>query len=124
MRSWMWIIAVAAPSFLTLGCPTSNAAVIKAASFACKSESLVAKSVEKPKGNGSDLASFQSKVVTGDCIQLTRGQQDSVDEKHGGLWCVRLMGALDCFWTPDKGVDLNATSSPAMADQPRHGRKH
>jgi hypothetical protein len=120
----MWIVASAAACVVILGCAGADAAVIKAAAVACKNEPLIVKPVEKPKGKTPDPASLRSKGATGDCMQFARGQQVSVDEKHGDLWCVRPMGALDCFWTSDKGVDLNAAPSTDSASQPRQSRRH
>jgi len=38
---------------------------------------------------------------------FNRGQEVSVDERDGNLWCVAARGDLDAIWTIDKVIDLN-----------------
>jgi len=116
---------------LALAQSPAYSAAAKATFFACKTRPVFKKAFERPAGKADQdtkddkdkrEAYFKAKVASGDCTQLARGEEVSVDQRDGDLWCVRPSGDLDCYWTADKAIDLNPSASPAGA-QP-HGSRH
>lgn len=126
------------PGLLLLAQSPARAAAAKATFFACKDQMVFKKAFQLPASKGSQDAKkdtkidknaadayFKAKVATGDCLQFARGQDVSIDQRDGNLWCVRLSGGLDCYWTIDKAIDLNpSTTTPTTGDQPRRTRNH
>jgi len=125
------------PGLLVLGPSPAHAAAAKATAFACKEAAVFKKAFEQPAGKtnkdpkaASDTkeikkntdAYFKAKVATGECLQIARGQPVSVDERNGNLWCVRLTGGLDCFWTAEQLIDLYPSGS--TSEQPRRTKNH
>jgi hypothetical protein len=125
------------PGLLILGASPAHAAAVKATVFACKEAAVFKKAFEQPAGKAnkdpkaaSDTkeirkntdAYFKAKVATGECLQLARGQTVSVDERNGNLWCVRLSGGLDCYWTAEQLIDLYPSGS--TSEQPRRTKNH
>jgi hypothetical protein len=125
-------------SFLLARSP-AHAAAAKATFFACKDRMVFKKAFQLPVGKGGQdtkketkedktnaEAYFKAKVATGDCLQFARGQDVSIDQRDGNLWCVRLSGGLDCYWTIDKAIDLNpsTTTTTSTGDQSHHTRNH
>jgi len=84
-------------------------AALKVATPACADEATLKKGYQIPAdADGKKaVAYFKGRIDAGECQQLARGQEVTVDERHEPLWCVRPSGGLDCFWTLAKAVDLN-----------------
>jgi hypothetical protein len=141
------------PAFFFLAQSPAHAAAAKATYFACKEQAVFKKAFEHPAGkpgkvaaakdpaandpHGKDLADkdakenkdkrdayFKAKVATGECTQLARGEDLSVDERAGDLWCVRPSGGLDCYWTLDQAIDLNPSMSASTGAAQTRGSKH
>ncbi len=127
------------PGLLFLARSPAHAAAAKATFFACKDRMVFRKAFQLPAGKGpqdtkkdtkddknSADAYFKAKVATGDCLQFARGQDVSIDQRDGDLWCVRLSGGLDCYWTIDKAIDLNpsTTTTTTTGDQSHRTRNH
>jgi hypothetical protein len=140
------------PAFFLLAQSPAHAAAAKATFFACKEQAVFKKAFEHPAGKpgknlakdpaakdllGKDLADkeakenrdkrdayFKAKVVTGECTQLARGEDLSVDERAGNLWCVRPSGGLDCYWTLDQAIDLNPSMSASTGAAQTRSSKH
>jgi hypothetical protein len=111
MRAIACLTTFILPSLLLLDQSPAKAAAANATFFACKNEAIFKKAFEAPAGKAvkddkevrrNADAYFKGKVAAGDCLQLARGQTVTVDERHGDMWCVRLAGGLDCYWTTEK----------------------
>jgi hypothetical protein len=100
----------------------ADAAALKGAVAACKDQADIKKALVRAsdKETKATAAYIKSKTASGDCLQLTRGAQVDVDQRDGVLWCVRPAGALDCYWTLDKAVDLYPANS-ATSGQSQSG---
>ncbi|OBS54225.1 hypothetical protein A8B73_01725 [Methylosinus sp. 3S-1] len=88
--------------------PAAQAAVARGAVLACRDPADI-KRAFKPineKTAKDDAAYFKSRLSAGECVQLVRDQKVLVDQRDGPLWCVRPSGALDCYWTLEKAIDL------------------
>lgn len=98
-----------ASALLMLGGGPAFGAALKVAAPACSDEATLKKGYQIPAdADGKKAAAyFKDRIDAGECQQLARGQQVTVDERHEPLWCVRPNGGLDCFWTLAKAVDLN-----------------
>jgi hypothetical protein len=122
---------------LFLGPSSAHAAAAKATAYACKDAAVFKKAFEQPasKANNDPRAAkdtkeirknsdayFKAKVATGECLQLARGQALSVDERNGNLWCVRLSGDLECYWTAEQLIDLYPSAS--TGEPPRRTKNH
>jgi hypothetical protein len=131
------------PIFLLLAQSPAHAAAAKTSFYACKQQAIFKKAFEHPavktskdpagkdqtgKESKDDKdkrdAYFKAKVATGECTQLARGEDVSVDERAGNLWCVRPSGGLDCFWTLDQAIDLNPSMSASTGAAQQRGSKH
>ena len=95
--------------FLIFAPSPADAAAFKAAYAACQDKAVFKKAVTFPGDkDGKKAGEFlKGRIDAHECLLFTRGQQVSVDERDGDLWCVRRAGDLDCYWTIDKAVDLN-----------------
>ncbi len=93
---------------LTFAQSVADAAALKAAVAACRDQADIKKALVRAsdKESKATAAYIKSRTSSGDCLQLTRGEQVDVDQREGVLWCVRPVGALDCYWTLDKAIDL------------------
>jgi hypothetical protein len=100
---------VAAAAFLIFASSAADAAAFKASYAACQDKAVFKKAVTLPGDKeGKKAGEFlKGRIDARECLLFTRGQQVSVDERDGNLWCVRRTGDLDCYWTIDKVVDLN-----------------
>ncbi len=87
----------------------ADAAAFKAAYAACQDKAVFKKALTVPGDKeGKKAGEFlKGRIDAHECLLFNRGQQVSVDERDGNLWCVRRTGDLDCYWTIDKVVDLN-----------------
>jgi hypothetical protein len=125
---------VVLPAVLILARSPARAAAVKGTFYACKDQEMFKKAFQRPAGKPSvnekdakadSEAYFKPKITTGECLQLARGEEVSIDERNGELWCVRPPGGLECYWTVDKAIDLFPSSAPAAASgQSRQGRNH
>jgi hypothetical protein len=99
----------AAASFLIFAQSPACAAAFKGAYAGCQDKAVVKKALTLPGDkDGKKAGEFlKGRIDARECLLFTRGQQVSVDERDGNLWCVRRTGDLDCYWTIDKAVDLN-----------------
>jgi len=105
----------------------SQGAAFRGAYPGCADKDVLRQAFKDPKDlSGAKAAALlKSKVDAGLCIQFSKGQQVSIDERDGSLWCVRRTGDLDCYWTLDKAVDPNPliTSSGGGQGGGQRGRK-
>ncbi len=107
------------------GLGPAPAAALKATFPACQDKAVLQKVLQSSgqKGGAKNAAergerpSAPLKIDAPGCLQLLHGQEVSVDERDGPLWCVRRTGDLDCYWTLDKAVDLN----PPLVSTGGHG---
>ncbi len=99
----------AAAGFLIFASSAADAAAFKAAYAACQDKAVFKKALTVPGDKeGKKAGEFlKGRIDARECLLFNRGQQVSVDERDGNLWCVRRTGDLDCYWTIDKVVDLN-----------------
>jgi hypothetical protein len=134
-RSALVVLATfALPVFLVLPQSRARAAAVKATFYACKDQAIFKKAFQRPAGKASPDAKdakadsdayFKSRVSAGECLQLARGEEVSIDQRNGELWCVRPSGGLECYWTADKAIDLfPSTTTSTAAGQSHHGRNH
>jgi hypothetical protein len=137
-RSALVVLAtVTLAAFLVLSQSPARAAAVKATFYACKDQAIFKKAFQRPAGKASldakdakadSDAYFKSRISTGECLQLARGQDVSIDQRNGELWCVRPSGGLECYWTADKAIDLfpstTTTMTPTAAGQSRRGQNH
>jgi len=123
--------SIAACSLILAQSP-AHAAAAKASFFACKDEAVFKKAFQRPAGQATRDAKedknkvdayFKAKMATGECLQLARGEQLSVDQRDNDMWCVRPSGGLDCYWTLDKAIDLDPSTSPS-SEQPHRAKNH
>jgi hypothetical protein len=110
----------------------AHAAAAKATFFACKEQTVFKKPFQHPAGQASkDVkedkakteAYFKAKIASGECIQLARGEQVSIDQRDGELSCVRQTGGLNCYWTADNVIELYPSAQPT-SDQPHRAKSH
>ncbi|MFY9657241.1 MAG: hypothetical protein WAK01_11755 [Methylocystis sp.] len=106
----------------------SQGAAFRGAYPGCADKGVLRQAFKDSKDTSGAKAAalLKSKVDAGLCIQFSKGQQVSIDERDGSLWCVRRTGDLDCYWTLDKAVDPSPpiTSSGGAQDGGRQaGRK-
>ena len=92
--------------YALLSASPSQGAAFRGAYPGCADKEVAKQAFKEPSGAKS-AALLKSKVDAGLCIQFSKGQQVSIDERDGSLWCVRRTGDLDCYWTLDKAVDPN-----------------
>lgn len=112
---------------------SANAAAIRVEAPACKDEETLKKGFESPaakagKAAGDNVsktpeAFFNSMFASGECIKLEVGQIVVIDVRHGGLWCVRQAGGLDCLWTLARAINLNPPKPGALVEGPQHPKK-
>jgi hypothetical protein len=109
MRSSILRISLVVAGTLSLMETPSEAAAFRADFPACLDKALLKQAWQNPKdpGGAKAMAFLDGKVEAGSCIRFTKGQQVSIDERDGALWCVRRTGDLDCYWTLDKVIDPN-----------------
>jgi hypothetical protein len=109
MNQLQRLAALVLPSVFVLSISPATAAAFKTTAAACRDKAVFKQAFQSPtdKEGKKAAAYFQTKLGTGECSQFARGQQVTVDERDGGLWCVRPSGGLDCYWTIEKAVDLN-----------------
>ncbi len=102
----------AAAGFLMFAPSAADAAAFKAAYAACQDKAVFKKALTFPGDkDGKKAGEFlKGRIDAHECLLFTRGQQVSVDERDGNLWCVRRAGDLDCYWTIDKVVDLKTAA--------------
>jgi hypothetical protein len=135
MRSNLCLAACLGSALWVGAQPPAYAAAAKSTFYACKEQAVFKKAFEVPAGkeakddkaNRARLeAYFKDKIASGACLQLARGQQVSVDQRDKNLWCVRLSGGLDCYWTVDQAIDLNPSASTTTpgTQQPGRSRNH
>jgi hypothetical protein len=100
--------------------PPAMAAAARGAVLACRDQADI-KRAFKPindKTAKDDGAYFKGRLSAGECVQLVRDQKVVVDQRDGPFWCVRPSGALDCFWTLDRAIDLYPAPPPGPGEQP------
>lgn len=99
----------AAAGLLIFAPPVARAAAFKVAYAACQDKAVFKKALTVPGDkDGKKAGEFlKGRIDAHECLLFNRGQEVSVDEREGNLWCVRRTGDLDCYWTIDKVVDLN-----------------
>lgn len=109
MKSSLARSSLVISSLLWLSGDPAGAAAFRMAYPACQDKEILKQALQNPKDPGGAKASafLKSKVDSGACLAFTKGQQVSIDERDGALWCVRRTGDLDCLWTLDKAVDPN-----------------
>jgi hypothetical protein len=102
-------VMLTAAGILVLAPAPAAAAAFRTAYAVCQDKDLFKQAFQNPKDPaGARAAAFlKGKVESGACLQFGKGQQVTIDERDGALWCVRRTGDLDCFWTIDKAVDPN-----------------
>jgi len=107
MRSWIGSVAFCL--LASLASPSAQGAAFRGAYPGCSDKEALKQAFKDPKDrDGAKAAALlKSKVDAGQCVQFAKGQQVSIDERDGPLWCVRRAGDLDCYWTLDKAVDPN-----------------
>lgn len=113
------IVAIAL--FATLGLAReAQAAAARGAVLACRDQADIKRAFRpaSDKAAKDDPAYFRGKLSAGQCVQLMRDQKVDVDQRDGPLWCVRPSGALDCFWTHEKAIDLYPAPPPQPGEQP------
>jgi hypothetical protein len=130
----VFLATVTLPVFLVLPQSPARAAAVKATFYACRDQALFKKAFERPAGKASvdqktakadSDAYFKPKIATGECLQLARGEEVSVDQHNGELSCVRPTGGLECYWTADKAIDLFPSSTTSSGSSTSHrGRTH
>ena len=120
-----WRVALA--GFLILAPSAAGAAAFRAAYAGCQDKAVFKKALALPGDKEGKKAGeyFKARIDARDCLLFNRGQQVSVDERDGNLWCVRRTGDLDCYWTIDKAVDLNPplTSTGGAGSGPSGGKR-
>ncbi|HTV33914.1 MAG TPA: hypothetical protein VME69_12565 [Methylocella sp.] len=91
---------------------TAQAASIIKPIVACREEGDTQKVLEfLGKSDKAGLEKFSTpKLAKGDCLNLSKGMNVTVDVKHPKLFCVRPSGGLDCYWTADANVNENASA--------------
>jgi hypothetical protein len=109
MNSSLVHVTLTAAGMLALTHAPAEAAAFRTAYSVCQDKDLIKQAFQNPKDPaGAKAAAFlKGKVEAGACVQFAKGQQVSIEERDGALWCVRRTGDLDCFWTIDKVVDPN-----------------
>ena len=92
-------LRVAAAGFLIFAPSAADAAAFKAAYAACQDKAVFKKALTFPGDKeGKKAGEFlKGRIDAHECLLFTRGQQVSVDERDGNLWCVRRAGDLDCY---------------------------
>jgi hypothetical protein len=119
--------------FLMVPSAPAHAAAAKATFYACTEQAVFKRAFERPsKQAGEDSKAdkekrdvyFKTKMASGECIQLARSEQLSVDQRQGNLWCVRPSGELNCYWTADSAIDLNPSADSSSSAQSRGSRRH
>ena len=100
--------------------PGARAAAARGAVLACRDQADIKRAFRpiSDKAAKDDAAYFRSRVSAGQCVQLMRDQKVDVDQRDGPLWCVRPAGALDCFWTHEKAIDLYPAPPLNPGEQP------
>jgi hypothetical protein len=103
--------------------PAARAAVARGAVLACRDIADIKRAFhagpdKKGRDDKGDAAYFKGRLGVGECVQLVRDQKVLVDQRDGVFWCVRPAGALDCFWTYEKAIDLYPAPPPAPGEQP------
>lgn len=80
-----------------------QAAVLGRAFYGCRTQADEQKLVEAlSKGDSAGVEKLaKPMVVSGSCITIGRGIDVSIDEKKLTYLCVRLPGALECYWVAD-----------------------
>ncbi|MCL2384931.1 MAG: hypothetical protein FWC84_03790 [Alphaproteobacteria bacterium] len=108
---------------------TVQAASIIKPIVACREEGDTQKVFEfLAKNDKAGLDKFSSpKLAKGDCLNLSKGMNVTVDVKHPKLFCVRPAGGLDCYWTADANVNENPSADTHQGSSPAshaggHGR--
>ena len=81
----------AAAGFLIFAPSAADAAAFKAAYAACQDKAVFKKALTFPGDKeGKKAGEFlKGRIDAHECLLFTRGQQVSVDERDGNLWCVR-----------------------------------
>ncbi|WP_159731984.1 hypothetical protein [Methylosinus sp. Ce-a6] len=100
--------------------PEAKAAAARGAVLACRDQADIKRAFRpvSDKAAKDDSAYFRARLSAGQCVQLMRDQKLDVDQRDGPLWCVRPAGALDCFWTHEKAIDLYPSPPRAPGEQP------
>lgn len=103
--------------------PSAMAAAARGAVLACRDQADIKRAFKSmnEKTAKEDDAYFKGRLSAGECVQLVRDQKVLVDQRDGPLWCVRPSGALDCYWTLDRAIDLYPAQPPGPGQPP--GRK-
>ena len=111
----------AAASLLILAQSPADAAAFKAAYAACQDKAVFKKAVTFPGDkDGKKAGEFlKGRIDAHECLLFTRGQQVSVDERDGNLWCVRRTGDLDCYLDHRQG----SRPQPAADLDRRRGKR-
>jgi hypothetical protein len=112
---------VAITLFAALGpAREAQAAAARGAVLACRELADIKRAFHpaSDKAAKDDAAYFRGRLSSGQCVQLMRDQKVDVDQRDGPLWCVRPSGALDCFWTHEKAIDLDPAPPPQPGEQP------
>jgi len=91
---------------------TAQAASIIKPIVACREEGDTQKIFEYlAKNDKAGLEKFSAlKLAKGDCLNLSKGMNVTVDVKHPKLFCVRPSGGLDCYWTANANVNENPSA--------------
>ena len=129
MKPFVGGAAILAAGIFVAAQAPAKAAAFRTAYAACQDKGVLKQAFQNPKDpGGAKVAAFlKTKIDSGACLQFAKGQQVSIDERDGSLWCVRRSGDLDCYWTLDKAVDpdppIVSGGGGAGAQSGRRGRR-
>ncbi|MBG0808716.1 hypothetical protein IY145_04930 [Methylosinus sp. H3A] len=118
------VVAITLSAALGLA-PEAKAAAARGAVLACRDQADIKRAFRpvSDKAAKDDPAYFRGKLSSGQCVQLMRDQKVDVDQRDGPLWCVRPSGALDCFWTHEKAIDLYPAPPRQPGEQPSQKKR-
>ncbi len=114
---------------LSLLAGSAHAAAMKGEAPACRDEETLRKGLQSLAGKSEkatgDVAKsrqsfFETLYASGECAKLEAGQIVVIDIRHGGLWCVRQAGGLDCLWTLAQAISLTPPKPGAQLEGPQH----
>lgn len=125
MTSFFYLRVAAAVGLLIFAQSPAGAAAFRAAYAGCQDKAVVKKGLSLTGDKDGKKAGefFKGRIDAHECLLFNRGQQVSVDERDGNLWCVRRTGDLDCYWTIDKVVDINPPLSSSGGGSGQSGGK-
>ncbi|PWB83141.1 MAG: hypothetical protein C3F11_08180 [Methylocystaceae bacterium] len=119
------LVATAVSIALFLCVPAAKAAAVRGPVLACRDQADIKRALRptSDKDAKDNAAYLKGRVGAGECVQLLRDQKVLVDQRDGQLWCVRPSGALDCYWTYEKAIDLYPPPPPEPGEQPGAKKK-